>query len=79
MVMYMLILFVSLAAVTTPDGQPSWRFLGDYGETAIVRAAEGFMPAVRCGDHRFRRTPLHDVGVERDGHGVFAGGLLHGT
>ena len=45
MVMYMLILFVSLAAVTTPDGQPSWRFLGDYGETAIVRAAEGFMPA----------------------------------
>ncbi len=45
MVMYMLILFVSLAAVTTPDGQPSWRFLGDHGETAIVRAAEGFMPA----------------------------------
>ena len=45
MVMYLLILFVSLAAVTTPDGQPSWQFLGDYGETAIVRAAEGFMPA----------------------------------
>ena len=45
MVMYLLILFVSLAAVSTPDGQPSWRFLGDYGETAIVRAAEGFMPA----------------------------------
>ena len=45
MVIYLLILFVSLAAVTTPDGQPSWRFLGEYGETAIVRAAEGFMPA----------------------------------
>ncbi len=45
MVMYLLILFVSLAAVSTPDGQPSWRFLGEYGETAIVRAAEGFMPA----------------------------------
>jgi nucleotide-binding universal stress UspA family protein len=45
MVMYMLILFVSLAAVSPPDGRPSWRFLGDYGETAIVRAAEGFMPA----------------------------------
>jgi len=45
MVMYLLILFVSLAAVQPPDGRPSWRFLGDYGETAIVRAAEGFMPA----------------------------------
>ncbi len=45
MVMYLLILFVSLAAVRPPDGRPSWRFLGDYGETAIVRAAEGFMPA----------------------------------
>ena len=44
MVMYMLILFVSLAAVTPPDGEPSWRFLGKYGETAIVRAAESFMP-----------------------------------
>ena len=45
MIMYLLILFVSLAAVRPPDGRPSWRFLGDYGETAIVRAAEGFMPA----------------------------------
>ena len=44
-VIYLLILFVSLAAVRPPDGRPSWRFLGDYGETAIVRAAEGFMPA----------------------------------
>ena len=44
-VMYLLILFVSLAAVRPPGGEPSWRFLGDYGETAIVRAAEGFMPA----------------------------------
>ncbi len=42
---YLLILFVSLAAVRPPGGQPSWSFLGDYGETAIVRAAEGFMPA----------------------------------
>ncbi len=45
MVMYLLILFVSLAAVQPSGGRPSWRFLGDYGETAIVRAAEGFMPA----------------------------------
>jgi amino acid transporter/nucleotide-binding universal stress UspA family protein len=44
-VMYLLILFVSLAAVRPPGGQPSWQFLGEYGETAIVRAAEGFMPA----------------------------------
>jgi amino acid transporter/nucleotide-binding universal stress UspA family protein len=44
-VIYLLILFVSLAAVHPPNGQPSWQFLGDYGETAIVRAAEGFMPA----------------------------------
>lgn len=45
MVMYLLILFVSLAAVQPPGGEPSWRFLGNHGETAIVRAAEGFMPA----------------------------------
>jgi len=44
-VMYLLILFVSLAAVQPPGGEPSWQFLGEYGETAIVRAAEGFMPA----------------------------------
>ena len=44
-VMYLLILFVSLAAVRSPGGEPSWQFLGQYGETAIVRAAEGFMPA----------------------------------
>ena len=43
--MYLSILFVALAAVHPPGGEPSWRFLGDYGETAIVRAAEGFMPA----------------------------------
>jgi len=44
-VMYLLILFVSLAAVRPPGGEASWQFLGAYGETAIVRAAEGFMPA----------------------------------
>jgi len=44
MVMYLLILFVSLAAVSSPEGS-SWEFLGRYGETAIVRAAEDFMPA----------------------------------
>lgn len=44
LVMYLLILFVSLGAVS-PGDQPSWQFLGEYGETAIVRAAEDFMPA----------------------------------
>jgi len=43
-VMYLLILFVSLGAVQT-DGEPTWQFLGAYKETAIVRAAEGIMPA----------------------------------
>jgi len=44
-VMYLLILFVVLAAVHPPNGQASWQFLGEHGETAIVRAAESFMPA----------------------------------
>ena len=43
-VMYLLILFVSLGAIDSGD-TPSWRFLGEHGETAIVRAAENFMPA----------------------------------
>ncbi len=42
--MYLLILFVSLAAIN-PGGMPSWEFLGKFKETAIVRAAENFMPA----------------------------------
>ena len=41
---YLLILFVSLGAISV-DGITSWEFLGRYGETAIVRAAEQFMPA----------------------------------
>jgi amino acid transporter len=43
-VMYLLILFVSLGAISPADMQ-SWEFLGQYGETAIVRAAGQFMPA----------------------------------
>ncbi len=43
-VIYLLILWVSLGAVQ-PDGMTSWEFLGRFGETAIVRAAEDFMPA----------------------------------
>ncbi len=41
---YLLILFVSLGAIRVDD-LTSWEFLGKYGETAIVRAAEQFMPA----------------------------------
>jgi len=41
---YLLILFVSLGAIRVDD-LSSWEFLGKYGETAIVRAAEQFMPA----------------------------------
>jgi amino acid transporter/nucleotide-binding universal stress UspA family protein len=43
-IMYLLILFVSLAAIN-PGGIPSWEFLGKFKETAIVRAAENFMPS----------------------------------
>jgi amino acid transporter len=43
--MYLLILFVSLAAID-PGETTSWEFLGNFKETAIVRAAEGFMPAI---------------------------------
>jgi amino acid transporter len=42
--MYLLIVFVSLGAVQ-PAASASWEFLGRFGETAIVRAAEDFMPA----------------------------------
>jgi len=41
---YLLILFVSMAAID-PEKMPAWKFLGEFKETAIVRAAEGFMPA----------------------------------
>lgn len=47
-VIYLLILFVSLGAAHTSE-MPSWQFLGKYKETAIVRAAEGFMPAIGVG------------------------------
>jgi amino acid transporter/nucleotide-binding universal stress UspA family protein len=44
---YLLILFVSLGAISV--GEPTWEFLGRYKETAIVRAAEAFMPAIGVG------------------------------
>jgi amino acid transporter/nucleotide-binding universal stress UspA family protein len=42
---YLLILFVSLAAID-PGDLPAWQFLGKFKETAIVRAAESFMPTI---------------------------------
>jgi amino acid transporter len=44
-IIYLLILFVSLAAIDSGD-EPTWQFLGRFKETAIVRAAEDFMPAI---------------------------------
>ncbi|UCG63220.1 MAG: amino acid permease, partial [Candidatus Zixiibacteriota bacterium] len=42
---YLLILFVSLAAIDSGD-LPAWQVLGKFKETAIVRAAESFMPTI---------------------------------
>ena len=40
---YLLIVFVSIGAVRA-EGQASWQFLGQFKETAIIRAAQNFMP-----------------------------------
>jgi amino acid transporter len=42
---YLLILFVCIGAIRPEDGSASWEFLGKYQETAIVKAAQAFMPA----------------------------------
>ncbi len=44
MVVYLLIVFVSMGAVH-PEDTSTWAFLGQHGETAIVKAADSFMPA----------------------------------
>ncbi len=41
---YLLVLFVSLTALSVP-GESTWEFLGRFKETAIVHAADAFMPA----------------------------------
>lgn len=43
-VVYLLILLVALGAVH-PEGTETWQFLGEHGETAIVLAADSFMPS----------------------------------
>jgi len=41
---YLLVAFVLLGAVRTPDGTPSWQFLGLYEEQAVVKASDWLMP-----------------------------------
>ena len=41
---YLLIMVVCIGAIRPEDGTTSWEFLGKYQETAIVKAAEHFMP-----------------------------------
>ena len=44
-VLYCLVAFVSIAAITPPGGgEPAWKFIGDSGELGIMQAAEMFMP-----------------------------------
>lgn len=45
MLVYLSVVFVSLAAVPVTEGLQSWQLLGKYGETGIIKAAEGFMPS----------------------------------
>lgn len=42
--LYLLIVFVCIGAIR-PEAGTSWEFLGEYKETAIVKAAQNFMPA----------------------------------
>ncbi|UCG23315.1 MAG: amino acid permease [Chloroflexota bacterium] len=44
-VIYVLVAFVSIGAVTQTGGLPVWEYLANEKEVAIVRAAEEFMPA----------------------------------
>jgi amino acid transporter/nucleotide-binding universal stress UspA family protein len=44
-VIYLLIIFVSIGALPSTGGLASWQILGQRGETAIVEAAQAFMPA----------------------------------
>ena len=44
MTIYLLVVFVCLAAVPPAEGLPTWQLLGRYGELGIVQAAQSFMP-----------------------------------
>ena len=40
---YILVAFVALGAVSPEGGQPTWQYLGENGEMAMIEAAEHFM------------------------------------
>lgn len=42
-VLYLLVSIVSVGALASPD-MPAWKLLGSFGEGAVVRAAQTFMP-----------------------------------
>lgn len=42
--LYCLVAFVSIGAVNLPNGEPSWKFIGDNHDLGISKAAELFMP-----------------------------------
>ncbi len=42
-IIYLFVIFVSLGAIDAGD-VPSWQFLSQFQETAVVKAAENFMP-----------------------------------
>jgi len=41
---YLAVAFVLLGAMQTPDGSPTWQFLGQHAEQAVVEAADHLMP-----------------------------------
>lgn len=43
-VIYILVAFVAIGAITAPEGMRTYQFLGEKGETAIVEAAAQVMP-----------------------------------
>ena len=42
-VLYCLVAFVSIAAIS-PEGMPSWQFIGEAGELGIMKAVDMFIP-----------------------------------
>jgi amino acid transporter/nucleotide-binding universal stress UspA family protein len=41
---YLAVAFALLGAMQTPDGSPTWQFLGQHAEQAVVEAADHLMP-----------------------------------
>ena len=46
LVVYLSVVFVSVAALKPAEGMATWQLLGKYGETGIIHAAQGFMPSI---------------------------------